>query len=366
MKRIYVKILLLFIPIILFILQGCVPLEIVDEIQLINAVGYDKEENNEIRGTATYPIYNPDGTIDFESFSAVSHTSRFIFSKLNTKSPKQLKNGQLRVVVFNDRFAQDGVLDIVNSLYRNPSVGNRLYMVVAEGSSKEILTKKYGSSPIPAMYLRDLIEQNIKTENLPETNLHVFLYDYYGEGLDPFLPLVKAGKDTIQLDGIALFRGDKYVGKLNHRESFIFKVLIDGSRTGQYEINLKKGKNKGYAVIRNIKGTTNYHVKKVNGIPEFHIDIKILGEIHEYPPWLNLELPANIKLIEDTFKKDVDKQSKEMMKKFQQLHIDPLGLGDQVRRREKYWNFKDFEKNYRKLKIKVSTNIDIVESGVIE
>jgi spore germination protein len=360
------KIKWLFIPILLIVLTSCVPKEIVDEVQLINAIGYDEESSNKIRGTATYPIYNPDGTSDFESLTAVSHTSRFILSKLNTKSPKQVKTGQLRIVLFNDTFARHGVLDIVNSLYRNPNVGNRIYLAVVDGSSHELLTKKYGASPITAMYLRDLIEQNIETANLPKTNLHVFLYDYYGEGIDPFLPLIKTEKDTIKIEGIALFRADKYVGKLNQRESFILKILVDGSRTGEYEVNLKKGKKKGHAVIRNTKGTAKYHVKKVDGVPEFHIDIKISGEIHEYPPWLNLELQPNIKLIEDAFKKEVNQQAEDMIKNFQRLHIDPLGLGDQVRRREKNWNFKEFEKQYQDIKITVSTDVDIVESGVIE
>lgn len=360
------KLKLLIIPIFLFTLIGCVPKQIVDEVQLIHALGFDELSDNNIKGTATYPIFNPDGTVRVETLTASSHTSRFIRSKLNTRSPKTLATGQLRIVLFNNTFAEKGILDIVNSLYRDPNVGNRLYIAVVDGEAHELLTKEYSAAALPSLYLTDLIEQNIKTENLPKTNLHVFLYSFYGEGIDPFLPLVNAEKNTIQLQGIALFRGDKYVGKLSHRESFAFKVLVDGSKTGQFEVELKKGKKKGHAVIRNIKGTTSYKVKKVNGVPEFQIKMKILGEIHEYPPWLNLELKPNIELIEKTFKKQVNDQAVEMIDKFQKLKIDPLGLGDQVRRREKNWDFKQFKEQYPDMKIKVTTDVEIVESGVIE
>jgi spore germination protein len=350
---------------ILFLLAGCIPKQIIDKIQLIHAIGFDELPDHKIKGTITYPIFNPDGTVRSETLSAES-TSRFIRSKLNTKSPKTLTTGQLRIVLFNDRFAQKGILEIVNSLYRDPNVGNRLYMAVANGSTNEILTGKYTAESLPSMYLTEMIEQNILNENLPKTNLHLFLYSFYGEGIDPFLPLVRADKNTLQLEGIALFKDDKYVGKINHRESFPFKILVEKTKTGHYEVELKKGKKKGHAVVRNINGTTSYKVRKVDGVPEFEVKMKILGEIHEYPPWLNLEEKHNIELIEKTFKKQVEKDAKKIIAKFQRLQIDPLGLGDQVRRREKGWDFKTFKKQYPDMKIKLTTDIEIVESGVIE
>jgi spore germination protein len=356
----------LFIVSILFLLIGCVPKQIIDEVQLIHAIGFDELPNNNILGTITYPIFEPDGKVRVESLSAVSHTSRFIRSKLNTKSPKTLSTGQLRIVLFNNKFAKKGILDIVNSLYRDPNVGNRLYLSVVEGSTNELLTTKYTAAPLPSIYLMDLIEQNIKSENLPRTNLHVFLYSYYGEGIDPFLPIVNTEKKAMQLEGIALFKDDKYAGKINHSESFVFKVMVDGSKTGHYEVELKKGKEEGHAVVRNIKGTTSYKVRKVNGVPEFEVKLKILGEIHEYPPWLNLEEKPNIDLIENTFKKQINKDAKKIITKFQRLNVDPLGFGDQVRRREKNWDFKRFQEQYPDMKITVSTEIEIVESGVIE
>jgi spore germination protein len=356
----------LFIFTILFLLMGCVPKQIIDEVQLIHAIGFDELPNNNIKGTITYPVFNSDGTVRVESLSAVSHTSQFIRSKINTKSPKTLSTGQLRIVLFNDKFAKKGILDIVNSLYRDPNVGNRLFIAVVNGNANDLLTKKYTAATLPSIYLMDLIEQNIESENLPKTNLHVFLYSYYGEGIDPFLPIVKKDKNAMQLEGIALFKNDKYVGKLNHSESFAFKVLVDGSKTGHYEVEMKKGKNKGHAVVRNIKGTTSYKVRKVNGVPEFDVKLKILGEIHEYPPWLNLEEEPNIKLIEKTFSKQINQEANKIIAKFQRLNVDPLGFGDQVRRRERNWDFKKFKEQYPNMKVKISTDIEIVESGVIE
>ncbi|MET3727262.1 spore germination protein [Fictibacillus halophilus] len=349
-----------------FILAGCVPKEIIDEVQLIHAIGFDKKTDESIQGTITYPVFNMDGNVRVETLSAVSHTSRFIRSKLNTQSPKTLTTGQLRVVLFNDRFAEKGILEIVNSLYRDPNVGNRLFLTVVDGSTNELLTKKYTASALPSMYLADLLDQNIKSENLPKTNLHVFLYSYYGEGMDPFLPIVKAHKKSIQLEGIALFKKDKYVGKLDHRQSFAFKVLLDGSKSGNYEVEIKKEKRKGHAVIRNIKGTTTYDIKKVNGVPQFNVKMKILGEIHEYPHWLNLEQAENIALIKKTLKGQLQDEAQGIVKKFQQLQVDPLGFGDQVRRRERGWDYKVFLKQYPSMKINVTTEVDIVETGVIE
>ncbi len=356
----------IFLLSLLLLLAGCVPKQIIDEVQLIHALGFDELPDEKIKGTITYPIFNPDGNVRVETLSAVSHTSRFIRSKLNTQSPKTLTTGQLRVVLFNNRFAENGVLEIVNSLYRDPNVGNRLFLAVVNGSTNKLLTSNYTAAPLPSMYITDMLEQNITTENLPRTNLHVFLYSYYGEGIDPFLPIIRTKNKAIQLEGVALFKGDKYVGNLNHSESFAFKVLLDGSKTGHYEVEVKQGKRKGHAVVRNIKATTAYKVKKVNGVPQFDVKMKIFGEIHEYPHWLNLEKVSNLNLIEKTFKNQVHEEAEKIIKKFQRLQVDPLGFGDQVRRREKGWDYKDFQKQYPDIKINVTTEVEVVESGVIE
>lgn len=101
-------------------------------------------------------------------------------------------------------------------------------------------------------------------------------------------------------------------------------------------------------------------------MPQFDVKMKILGELHEYPHWLNLEEASNIALIEKTLKKQLQGEAKTIIKKFQRLKVDPLGFGDQVRRREKGWDYKEFQKQYPDIKINVTTEVEVVESGVIE
>ncbi|MFC0187572.1 Ger(x)C family spore germination protein [Fictibacillus aquaticus] len=350
----------------IFLINISLPSEIIDELQLIQAIGYDREEGDQIRGTATFPLFNPDGTVKAEKFTSVSNTSRYFLSKINTQSPKPLTTGQLRIVLFENKFAEKGVLEIVNTLYRDPNIGNTLHMAVVEGSTSKLLKQDYAANPLAAIYMTELIEQNIKTENLPKTNLHVFLYNFYGKGMDPYLPLLKMGKNKIKLQGIALFKEDQYVGKLNHNESFVFKMLVDGSKAGRYEVKLKRGKEKGYGVIRNISAKTKYHVEKTNGKPKFTLNATILGEIHEYPHWLNLEQKPSIDLVESAFKKEIDMQAAAMVSKFQELGIDPLGLGDQLRRRERGWDFAKYREQYKDMEINVSTKVKIVQTGIIE
>ncbi|MFC7370926.1 Ger(x)C family spore germination protein [Fictibacillus iocasae] len=361
-----IRYLLIAAGVLIFLINIGMPSEIIDELQLIHAIGYDSEEDGKIRGTATFPLFNPDGTVKIEKFTSTSYTSRYFMSKINTQSPKPLTTGQLRIVLFENTFAQKGVLEIVNTLYRDPNVGNTIHLAVVEGKTSELLRENFVAHPMPSIYMTELIDQNIETENLPKTNLHVFLYNYYGKGMDPYLPLLKKGNGKVKLMGLALFKEDKYIAKLNHSESFVFKMLVGGSKSGRYEVKVTNGKQDGYGVIRNIHSKTKYHVTTENGKPKFNIQASILGEIHEYPHWLNLEQKSNINLIERAFKKDIEKQAKDMIAKFQKLRIDPLGLGDQVRRRERGWAFEEYKKQYQNMEIKVSAKIEIVQTGIIE
>jgi spore germination protein len=58
-----------------------------------------------------------------------------------------------------------------------------------------------------AVYLTNLIRHNMKTKDVPKTNLQRFLFDFNQLGKTPYLPqLRKIGKEQIEISGISFFR----------------------------------------------------------------------------------------------------------------------------------------------------------------
>ncbi|WP_167747049.1 Ger(x)C family spore germination C-terminal domain-containing protein [Cohnella luojiensis] len=59
-------------------------------------------------------------------------------------------------------------------------------------------------------------------------------------GRDPYLPLVKLQEKKIKITGLALFDDDKFVASLNDEEMKIFRLLIEKSKIGTFEVRLNK------------------------------------------------------------------------------------------------------------------------------
>jgi spore germination protein len=63
---------------------------------------------------------------------------------------------------------------------------------------------------------------------------------------------------------------------------------------------------------------------------------------------------------------DIKEQAEIMIKKFQVLKVDPLGLGEQVRSRTRNWDEKKWNNMYPTIHVKVKLDVEIIESGVVE
>lgn len=76
--------------------------------------------------------------------------------------------------------------------------------------------------------------------------------------------------------------------------------------------------------------------------------------------------PKMIKIIEDKMSKDVKERSEKLVRNFQKLHVDPLGIGEQVRMRTRSWDKKKWDEVYTSIPINVNAKVEILESGVVE
>ena len=63
-----------------------------------------------------------------------------------------------------------------------------------KGPAESVLEGKYGLRG-NGMFLSNLIRHNIKRRELPDTNLHMFIYDYFQDGQTPYLPILKQLSD---------------------------------------------------------------------------------------------------------------------------------------------------------------------------
>ncbi|WP_248892171.1 hypothetical protein [Bacillus methanolicus] len=171
-------------------LSGCLNKEVVDDVSFKLASGYDYVNEKEVRGTFLVPEFMPDKTIKNVTYSAVSTGSFEISNKIQKKVSDPIVRGSLEGILFGNKLAKKGIKDLLDSFERDASIGGKLNLGVTEGDAKDVLEGEYGNRG-NAVYLSRLFEHNMEHQDLPESNLKIFLSDYYQKGKDGYLPLLK-------------------------------------------------------------------------------------------------------------------------------------------------------------------------------
>ncbi|WP_066175377.1 Ger(x)C family spore germination protein [Bacillus marinisedimentorum] len=347
---------------LLMVLSGCAASRIVDEISLIQAASFDKGEEKKYLGGLMMPIYKDPETTESFVMSAEGDAVREVRIELNGRSPKPLVPGQLRVTLLGEELANEGVIEIVDVMYRDPTIGMRPFLAVAKGRAYSLLEQESKVTHHSAMYIADLINQNMEDEYLPRTNLHVFLNSYYNDGKDPFLPYLSEKGGNVELEGIAILRGDKMVGKLGREKTFLLKLLSkEGYRDGGYILTFGEDEQET-AVIENVSTNTEYEMKKPD---HFVINVSFKGILKEYSSG-DKNKSADRKKIQAALQKEMESKGNALVAELQELKADTLGIGEFYRSITRDWQPEKWKRTYPDVTITVKVIPEILETGVSE
>ncbi|KMK76025.1 Ger(x)C family spore germination protein [Alkalihalobacillus pseudalcaliphilus] len=352
-----------FLSILLFMqLSGCVQTQIIDEVQHIHSAGFDYLSDDAVEVTISVPLYRTENVLMSDTLSAVAATSRAARIKLNNQSPKRLHSGKLKSLLVNIELAEkEGILSILDAFTRDPTIGLQNKICIVEGTVNDLLSSKYEHEEEVSTYIEELLRHNMEAQNIPKTNLYIFLNQYYGLGQDPYLPILRKHNNSIELSGIALLRGDRYVEKINVSDSFLLKLLCQPFNHGEYEIELREQDE--YAMIRNVNAKPSYQIEKNTNKPQIDIHLKMSVQVIEYSG--NEISDEKLNEIHTQFKQDIREQSQALFQKLQQLHVDPIGLGGKVQAHNPHFIFEEWDDYYmNELIISIHPDITFLDKGV--
>lgn len=358
--------LLLIMLICLVGLTGCAEPKVIDDIRLVQALGFDYYNEKNILGTLATPIYAHTGgsgqvEAKTDSFSVIGHRGRALDTLLESRSEHPLQLGKLMVILYGKEVSQEGIYQFIDILNRNPDVGRTISLAVVDGKAEDVLNGHYQSDPLVSIYLSDLIHHNTRL-NFPKSNLHEFLYSYYGEGMDPFLPLLKKKQQHVEIEGIALFDNDRYVDYIPFNKAFPFKMLFESFRGGSFSVPMDKNH---FMSIMNIDSSVHYKVSfNRAGEPIVTIQVKEKGFLRATSAKISPK--DNLDLIQRQMKKTLEKEGNAIIKKIQKLNVDPLRIGDRVRTYDRNWTKEKWVDIYPHITIHLNVDVNLAQTGIIE
>ncbi|MBX9975755.1 Ger(x)C family spore germination protein [Cytobacillus firmus] len=356
---------LISISCLIVLLSGCVQTETIEDIQIIESIGYDSADDKKYELTLATVMFSPSegGIIKSETVSDANFTGYGAAWNAQRETPKPTAAGKMMVALFGKDLAENGVDEILDGLKRHSTIGRMVDFCVIEGEAKELLEGEYPLGQTVSRYLKELLEHH-KKGNLPSTNFHEFMYKYYSKGQDPFMPLIQKEEDKIKLKGLALFKDDQYVDSIPADKLLIFKMLYEDINIGTYQASLENPD--GYAAIEAVESTVKYRIKKGMTKPEIQISVNIKANINEVVSSIKLENASDEKNLENSLEKDLTENGLQMIKHFQKEGIDPLGIGDRVRSKTRGWESTKWQELYPHASVGLNVSLDILETGITE
>jgi spore germination protein len=349
----------------LIIVTGCVEKEILDDINIEIARGYDWEDEDTTKGTMLIYNFQPDKSIENTTLTTTASTSRELVNKLQEQASNPLSEGSLEVVLIGKELANKGFIDYLDAPLRNASIGARLFVVAVDGNANDLLSGSYGTRG-NAIFISNLLNHNIENQNLPKTNLQLFFHDYYQLGKSVYIPQIKKlSDDTLGITGISLLKTEKLivVDTIEPEKMFFFKLLVDKFSEGSHKVQREEDE----VIVRSITSRHKMKVTKRNPY-SVTVHIKIRGVTREYTGPGKLDEKV-ISQYEKAMEELVEKECDALIKRFQEKGIDPVGFGHFIKSRtrgfklDKGWEESD---QYKNLTVNVKADVKIVESGVIE
>lgn len=368
--KIEATILFLFICVTI---TGCWDQQIFEDVGFTLQMGIEESPSGELTITRTSPLVRGDIKNKVEFLSTEGGSIRDTRVKERHSSPKMIGGGKIQQILISQQIVEkEEVYNLLEVFHRDPEDAVLAFVIITEGSPKTLLeaSLKFEDKPRTAVYLRDLIQRNVKTTYSPYTTIYNFNVCSFAPGIDPIAPIIKLDRDGITIVGSALFSKNKMVGKIETDETPLMLSMMNKMKSLEYSFgtpmsspNQSSHKTRVSVLFTKVKRRIGIEIK--DNKPEIKIILEFKGKTEE-DHWKN---PVS-EGIENTMEKELSSQLKRDCEKIirhtQEVGSDPIGLGDMVRvKHNSYWKSIDWSEVYKTAQITVDTKIELTNHGVI-
>ncbi|UOQ45125.1 Ger(x)C family spore germination protein [Halobacillus salinarum] len=375
-----------------FLLTGCWNSRELDELAIAVSLGIDKNDDGEYM--LSVQVINPseiatDAPTTRPPVSTYTTTGKTLFEafrRMTTKSPRQMYLSQLRLLIFGDKIAEEGVMQAMDLLYRDHGFRTSFYVTVAKNASVEdILSIITPYEKIPANKIMNSIDNVEKNWGVSKSvSIDEVIATIRSKGQDPVMSgIVFLGNEDIgtnisnvenvdaptklEINGLAVFKGDKLTGWLTEDESLGFNYA-NGNMNSSI-VTHPCEKSSGSLSIEILRSQASKDVKMENGRPVVTMTIETEGNIGDVDCNIDLTNPKTLEKINREVEGEIEKMVKQTIKSTQEKYdSDIFGFGSLINRKEhKYWKSveNNWEEEFKNVEVKVKAKAKIRRSGKI-
>lgn len=301
----------------------------------------------------------------FFTLDAVSRTVLGGLSSLQTETPHAIDIGQVRSIIIQDDLARKGVKRYMDYILRSPKLPPRAALFVSRDPTQQLLRRIPVQFVLPGFALGAQIQESPKQDQAHPMPLWAFAQRLDEEDQDPFAPVVffDERNEALVASGLAAFRHDRLAGLLDGEQTRMFGLLTGRLKNGYLEIPIGSDRSVAYRVVE-----ANSVIRALNpDLTRFSVDIRITGNLGEYPdmPW-GMKI-RDLALIEQRTAKHLRDRSQELIHLLQSWESDILGFGQAARISHPHqFRPKEWRSQYSKAKVDVRVHFRVIRLGLYD
>ena len=265
---------------------------------------------------------------------------------------RELKIGQLRVLLLDEKVSKKGIRQLVNTVLIEPAISQRLYLVIVTGDVDDYINNQLTKQPDLDYFLYRMFKHYEKQGDINIVNLHQFMKKQYSPYADPVLPLFKANHDNFSYEGMALFKDDRLITTIQKRQDEIFQLISNNFylktlAIPSLSVSLGKVRSKVDMALNH-----DYSILTMK--------VKLEGRVEEYHGGKNIRDRNQFADLKRDIISYLEAQSRDLLKDLQKSKVDPLQIGTlTLTPFSRPMSEQEWFRHWEKMQIKVVYELDI-------
>lgn len=234
---------------------------------------------------------------------------------------RELKVGQLRVLLIHENLAKKGIASLLNNILTDPDISHRLYLVIVRGNFEDYINHQLAKQENLDYHLYNMLKHYEKKNQgeLTIVNLHHFMKKLHSPFSYPILPVFEVSNENFTYEGTAFFKRDKLITTVKQTDNQIMQLLNNDRYLKFLPIP------KLSVVVGHIR--SKVHTTMADDYSSISIRVDLSGRIEEYRGSQNILQPVELAALNQEIQSFLEKKNAALFVKMQQHKVDPLQLG---------------------------------------
>jgi spore germination protein KC len=375
----------------LVIVTGCWDRVELNDVAIVTGIAVEKGKDSKYK--MTVEVINPtenakmqaQGNAPSTVYSQEGNSVSELAHRMNVGLSRELIYSHTRVFVIGTDIAEEGMMNFLDFLERSGEFRNDFNILLnEEGKASNVIKVTYPLQKVSSLKVNKQIEMFYRDwGGDPNVRLTDFISALTSDGKEPTIATIKVKGDAkkgssveniqktdldaiVEVTGLAVFKGDKLVGRLpiNATRSYLWLRELNST---SLTVPCENDENK-YVDLRILESSSSIQSEIKNGNPHFSVRINAEGKVEGTQCTPDLEKIKTYKSIEETAEKLIQTDVEDTIKKVQEdYQSDIFGFGE-VLNRQHYAEFqkrkRDWNEHFAKATIDVNVKVFLRRSGI--